>query len=894
MLGFLWGEKMPLPMPADIRDKTKKHSEVREMIAQIVENVPSLDAFDSALTYVSYEQFIPGYVRPDGTFASHTTMYVSDFIPVIEGQIYAIYTRTISTAPIVWYDKNKVVISYDIQHTTLSEKNLVAPIGAAFVRVSCYQSASIAKPHVKSKMYDLLKLDKWFETHQIPLLKTNYEAYANQLATYVDYSKFTQGTYVRTDGLEASNSSFASTSYIPVVGGQKYTAYTKLSSNTPILWFDKNKVLISFEYANQTTLSEYEYTAPAQAAFMRINLSGSAATVKPYVKSKVYILSVLEAWFNQYQTPVVSTMIQQALQEQSAGGSTTPVVSNDKSAIDALILQGTAPYWVKRAADGSAAILDFDCDKGKFFYRGAEYSTLADAVSAVGGLSKIIDSTTKAFVLNGNHQENAVNIVSAADASGKDFDANKFITANTTVSKSNDALTLSKVAGTTGSSATLDFKVKANTTYIIKSANLTGKQGVRLSIQNSSGASILAIGAWNSAVEELREFISGAVDDTYKLKIELPGNGATSYLSYCKIYESVAFAGLNPDGFTLVADFTPSEMTASYETYLQVGQTGPRANYTNHIAVVRGQNGHTYPIASNMLKRDGTYGAYVSAVDTGDNIAQIGEKSTFAMSVGGGFVALSSGFRTKLQKVDHDLVSLMNSAMISVGCSGTGGGQKATALLNRFTVFSKAFKDPARSVEFFTSQQSKFLLLGDSFATLELAKLIQAESGIKTLRDGAGGTSLRQQVNRLEAEPKLWDCTLIIMDGGFEFKEKYGQGYLDAIERMITCLEAAGHRRYYYVQPSPGGYEDYSIGTARRASWDEGQAEIAKLVGVTRYIPTLSQMQAHGSGSAADNALVAMGLMPANLRADDIHENTLGSSYRAQIISNWIRANPVG
>lgn len=886
---------MPLPTPADLRDKTKKHSQVREMIAQIAENVPSLDAFDSALTYVASVQFTQGiYVRPSGEEATSTTLSATGYIPVIEGLSYKIYTMLISTAPLVWFDKNKTIISSEYAgHTTLSEKTYVAPAGAAFVRVNCYGTVETAKPFLKSSMYDAIKLNKWFEAHQAPLLKANYETYANQLATYVDYSKFTQGTYVGTDGLERQNVSFASTGYIPVVGGQKYTAYTKLSSNTPILWFDKNKTLISFEYANQTALSEYDYTAPAQAAFMRVNLGGTASSVKPYVKSKVYIPSILDAWFNQYQVPVVSTMIQDAIQDQ-AGDGAVPISSVSNSAIDALILQGTAPYWVKRAADGSAAILDFDCDKGKFFYRGAEYSTLADAVSAVGGLSKIIDQTTKAFVLNGNHQENAVNIVSAADASGKDFDANKFITANTTVSKSNDALTLSQVAGTTGSSATLDFKVKANTTYIIKSANTTGKQGVRLSIQNSSGASILAIGAWNSATEEVREFISGATDDIYKLKIELPGNGATSYLSYCKIYESVAFAGLNPDGFTLVADFTPSEMTASYETYLQVGQTGSRANYTNHIAVVRGQNGHTYPIASNMLKRDGTYGAYVSAVDTGDNIAQIGEKSTFAMSVGGGFVALSSGFRTKLQKVDHDLVSLMNSAMISVGCSGTTGGQKATALLNRFTVFSKAFKDPARSVEFFTSQQSKFLLLGDSFATLELAKLIQTESGIKTLRDGAGGTSLRQQVNRLEAEPKLWDCTLIVMDGGFEFKEKYGQGYLDAIERMITCLEAAGHSRYYYVQPSPGGYDDYSIGTARRASWDEGQAEIAKLVGVSRYIPTLSQMQTHGSGSASDNALIAKGLMPANLRADDIHENALGTSYRAQIISNWIRANPLG
>lgn len=36
---FLWGEKMPIPSPADFRNKSKKHSEVREMLAQMAENV---------------------------------------------------------------------------------------------------------------------------------------------------------------------------------------------------------------------------------------------------------------------------------------------------------------------------------------------------------------------------------------------------------------------------------------------------------------------------------------------------------------------------------------------------------------------------------------------------------------------------------------------------------------------------------------------------------------------------------------------------------------------------------------------------------------------------------------------------------------------------------------
>ena len=133
----------------------------------------------------------------------------------------------------------------------------------------------------------------------------------------------------------------------------------------------------------------------------------------------------------------------------------------------------------------------------------------------------------------------------------------------------------------------------------------------------------MAIGAWNTAIEEVREFIAGATDDIYKLKFEIPGNGATSYLPYCKIFESVAFAGLNCNGFTLVADFTP-ENTSVNETYLQVGQSASRANYVNHIATVRGMNSSDYPTVSYMLNKSGAYLPYIPNSGTGDNIAQIG------------------------------------------------------------------------------------------------------------------------------------------------------------------------------------------------------------------------------------------------------------------------------
>lgn len=706
--------------------------------------------------------------------------------------------------------------------------------------------------------------------------------------TSIDYTAFTQGTYIRPAGTEAANTGFACTGYIPVVAGLQYSIYTNLLSTAPIVWFNSSKQVISSEYASQTTLSEVTYTAPANAAFVRVNLNGTASTAKPYIKAKIYSIDKLNKWFEQYQAQTIAANLSSAI---------TPVAStvelNQNKITDSLILNGTAPYWVRRAKDGTAAILDFDFDNNRFFYRGTVYPTQADAIAKIGGRSAILDATTKAFALYGSVKEGAKNLTVSADASDANLNLAQWVTTDTTVTKVNNAIAISRNPSTTGVSAILPFQVKANQTYIVKSINLAGGQGLGISVLNSTGGVVLGRGAWQSTTEEIREFKAGAADETYSLKIELPGNGATSYMSYCRIFESVAFAGLNKDGFTLVADFTPTTSTGTNETFLDIGETtNSRANYVNYLAVMRSANGNGYYTASNMLNKSNAQVAYAQSLGLGSNIAQNDEKSTAAVSIGGGFVSASSGYGTVVSDVDHTLLDFMSSAMITVGAAGTNAAEKVTGTLNRFSIFSKSFRNLSENVNFFTSQKSKLLVLGDSFATKAFADALQAVTGKKTLVDGAGGSTLIQQAYRFEKEPKLWDCTLVIMDGGFEFKEKYAQGYIPALQRIIACIESAGHSRYVYVQPSPTGYADYAIGTARRASWDEGQAEIAKLVGVDRYIPTLTQMQAFGDGSTTDNNLIAQGLMPASLRIDDIHENTKGTEHRTAIIKAWFDSHP--
>lgn len=706
--------------------------------------------------------------------------------------------------------------------------------------------------------------------------------------TSIDYTAFTQGTYLRPNGTSAANASFACTDYIPVVAGLQYSVYTALLSTAPLVWFNASKQVISTEYAAQTTMSEVTYTAPANAAFVRVNLNGTASTAKPYIKAKVYDISKLNKWFEQYQAQTIAANLSSAI---------TPVAStvelNQNKVTDSLILNGTAPYWVRRAKDGTAAVLDFDFDNNRFFYRGAVYATQADALAKIAGRSAILDATTKAFALYGSVKEGAKNLTVSADASDANLNLAQWVGTDTTVSVSEGRIVLTQNSGTTGSFAILPFPVKANQTYILKAAKLGTGQGVATTILNASSGIVLGRGAWLTATEEVREFKAGAVDETWSLKIELPSS--PSYMSYCRIFESVAFAGLNNDGFTLVADFTPTTSAGTFETFIDIGATASgRSNSVNYLAVMRSANGSNYYTASNMLNKSNAQVSYTPSLNLGPNIAQNDERSAVAISIGGGFVSVSSGYGTGVSEIDHSVFELMSSAMITVGAAGLNAAEKVTGAINRFSVFSKSFRNLSENVNFFPSQKSKILVLGDSFATKAFADALQTISGKKVLVDGAGGSTLIQQAYRFEKEPKLWDCTLVIMDGGFEEKYKYGQDYIAALQRIIACVEAAGHSRFVYVQPSPTAYSDLAIGTPRRSSWDKGQAEIAKLVGVDRYIPTVAEMLSHGDGSTTDNNLIAQGLMPASLRLlnDDIHENATGTAYRTAIIKAWFDSHP--
>lgn len=123
----------------------------------------------------------------------------------------------------------------------------------------------------------------------------------DQITTLVNYTAFNIDGFINsTGGVSASSGSFKCTDFIKVIPGYTYKVYSNLTGNGRHAWYDENKVFISEFGTNQTTLSEKEYIAPVNAAFVRLSAYTTAGTVA-YLKSKAYdvesVVKILQKHF---------------------------------------------------------------------------------------------------------------------------------------------------------------------------------------------------------------------------------------------------------------------------------------------------------------------------------------------------------------------------------------------------------------------------------------------------------------------------------------------------------------------------------------------------------------------------------------------------------------------
>ena len=135
---------------------------------------------DKVTTFIDSSAFTQqGLVNESGVFLSTTTFRVTDFIKVVAGRTYSIYSRLTGTGSHAWYDENKVFISsFGSTQTTLSEINVVVPENAAYLRVSAYLATAWNVATIKSKVYDIETVKSIVKQHMpnVDANKINYES----------------------------------------------------------------------------------------------------------------------------------------------------------------------------------------------------------------------------------------------------------------------------------------------------------------------------------------------------------------------------------------------------------------------------------------------------------------------------------------------------------------------------------------------------------------------------------------------------------------------------------------------------------------------------------------------------------------------------------------------
>lgn len=186
---------------------------------------------------------------------------------------------------------------YFKRYTTLSAANAdIANIPVdAVVKVTSetdggdYEKVSPEATSLTKSAHDPLKLSK---------------DYTDSIATNVTAAAFTLEGYISATGSLLSTSTFKSTDFIKVTPGEIYRIYSQIAGVARHAWYDKNKVFISAFGEDQTTLTEKTYTAPLNAAYVRVSAYQPTAWNVAYIKSKAYNADVVQKIIQQHMPQV--------------------------------------------------------------------------------------------------------------------------------------------------------------------------------------------------------------------------------------------------------------------------------------------------------------------------------------------------------------------------------------------------------------------------------------------------------------------------------------------------------------------------------------------------------------------------------------------------------------
>lgn len=238
----------------------------------------------------------------------------------------------------------------------------------------------------------------------------------DQITTFIDHTAFSIEGFINATGGLSSGASFKCTSFIKVIPFATYTVYSNLAGSARHAWYDENKVFISAFGADQTTLSEKEYVAPANAAFVRLSAYTTSQTVA-FLKSKAYdveeVIKILQKHFPELSAEKIlvgSDSLIQVLNKLSATQSS--IIQNQNNIIGQmdLMTDPESPFFVNTSQFVKAVLTPTNFGVVNVVSRVSNIQmTVSDASAFVySGSCVVYDATANSYtshnvlVINGN------------------------------------------------------------------------------------------------------------------------------------------------------------------------------------------------------------------------------------------------------------------------------------------------------------------------------------------------------------------------------------------------------------------------------------------------------------------------------------------------------------
>lgn len=185
---------------------------------------------------------------------------------------------------------------------------------------------------------------------------TESKSYTDTVTTDITPTAFTEVGYISSTGSLLTSATFKATNFIKVAPGQSYRILSQIAGAARHAWYDKNQVFISTFGEDQTTLTEKTYVAPANAAYMRVSAYQAAAWDIAYIKSKTYVIEIIEKIIQQHMPNVDASKIDYSSSNVKATLDTViskqnSIITNQNNIVGQLDLLSDkeSPYFVNTA-----------------------------------------------------------------------------------------------------------------------------------------------------------------------------------------------------------------------------------------------------------------------------------------------------------------------------------------------------------------------------------------------------------------------------------------------------------------------------------------------------------------------------------------------------------------